>query len=215
MRLWRRSATDIDNASRVAPIAFRKPSAARSPPTLRILSLNTGSYSTQWPSPSTIGWSIFERTCSGVMWALMIFSGNCVSTPSIVRATHALRHKRSALSIAPGARPPVICAGSIPPRLLIGGRACRPAARSAGHTPGDGVAQQRGERVGFPRASKRERCRVRRVGGPGRADGGVVAMAESKVGHAAAADLTCIAEHAGPAVGLQGGVRSVKGADGG
>src|SRR5207302_418761 len=74
MRLWRRSATDIDNASRVAPIAFRKPSAARSPPTLRILSLNTGSYSTQWPSPSTIGWSIFERTCSGVIWALMTCS---------------------------------------------------------------------------------------------------------------------------------------------
>jgi len=75
MRFWRRSATDIDKFSRVVPIAFRKPSAASSPPTLRILSLNTGSYSTQWPSPSTIGWSIFDRTCSGVICALMICSG--------------------------------------------------------------------------------------------------------------------------------------------
>src|SRR6266404_6401527 len=116
MRLWRRSATDMESDSRVAPIAFRKPSAARSPPTLRILSLNTGSYSTQCPSPSTIGWSIFERTCSGVMCALMICSGKVAAQHlrlcgPIVRAARVLRHKRSRPSRAPSAGQPVIYAG--------------------------------------------------------------------------------------------------------
>src|SRR6476660_8385374 len=79
--------------------------------------------------------------------------------------------------------------------------------QSGADTPGDGVAQQRNERVCFPRASKGEGCRVRWVGGSGRADRGVVAMAEGNVGHPTFADLTGIAEYAGPAVGLQGGVR--------
>ena len=94
------------------------------------------------------------------------------------------------------------------------GGATRPP-RSGTHTPGNGVAQQRNKRVAFPRAAKGERRRVRGVGGPGHANGGVVAMAESKIGHAAFADRTGIAEHAGPAVGLQRGVRGVEGADGG
>src|SRR6202030_2201970 len=83
------------------------------------------------------------------------------------------------------------------------------------NAPGDGVAQQRRERVGFPYAAEGGRRLVRRVGGPGGADGGVVAMAERKVGDAATADRTGIAEHAGPAVRLQGGVRRVERADGG
>ena len=64
-RCLRRSAIDIDSDVGDRPHRLRKPSAALSPPTLRIFSLNTGLYSTQWPSPSMIGWSIFERTCSG------------------------------------------------------------------------------------------------------------------------------------------------------
>src|SRR6266404_4236990 len=192
----------MESDSRVAPIAFRKPSAARSPPTLRILSLNTGSYSTQCPSPSTIGWSILERTCSGVIWALIIFSGklrlntvdcagNASAAPQAIGIKHctwrkAARHLRRVHLLT----------------LLTAAARAPGSPRSGAHTPGDGVAQQCNERPGFPRASKSERRRVRGVGGPGRADGGVVAMAESKVGHAAVADLTCIAKHAGPAVGL-------------
>src|SRR3974377_81172 len=88
--------------------------------------------------------------------------------------------------------------------------------RSGGHTPGDSVAQQRNKRLGFPCAVKGRRCGGRRVdGGAGRADRGVVAMAESKVGHSAAANLAGIAEDASLAVGLQGGVRGVEGPDGG
>src|SRR2546426_9380348 len=83
------------------------------------------------------------------------------------------------------------------------------------YTPGDGVAQQRGERVGLPRASKREGRRVRGVDGPGCPDRGVVAVAEREVRDAALAHLTGVAEHAGFAVGLQRRVRGVEGADGG
>ena len=51
--------------------AARKPSAALSPPALRIFSLNTGPYSSQWPSPSTIGCLSREWTCDGLRWLLM------------------------------------------------------------------------------------------------------------------------------------------------
>lgn len=78
--------------------------------------------------------------------------------------------------------------------------------RSGGYTPGDRVVRQRNESVLFPRTTKGQRGRVRGVGGPGRADRGVAAMAETKIGHAAFADRTRIAEHTGPAIGLQRGV---------
>src|SRR5260370_34633969 len=74
---------------------------------------------------------------------------------------------------------------------------------SAAHAPVDGVVQRGGEGGGFPRAVKNRRRRVGGVGGPARADRGVVAMAERNIRHAAAADFACITEHAGPAVGLQ------------
>ena len=51
------------------PSTSRNPSAAMSPPTLRICSANTGSYSTQWPSPSTIGWLSLARISAGLWWA--------------------------------------------------------------------------------------------------------------------------------------------------
>ena len=47
MRRRRRSATDMLSASRVVSMAARKPSAARSPPTLRMRSAKIGSHSTQ------------------------------------------------------------------------------------------------------------------------------------------------------------------------
>jgi hypothetical protein len=47
IRRRRRSASDMPSASRVLCIAAKKPSAARSPPTLRICSPKTGSNSTQ------------------------------------------------------------------------------------------------------------------------------------------------------------------------
>jgi len=54
-RRRRRSSTLSVRESRVTAIAARKPSAALSPPTLRICSAKTGSYSTQCPSPSIMG----------------------------------------------------------------------------------------------------------------------------------------------------------------
>ena len=56
----------------------------------------------------------------------------------------------------------------------------------------------------------------RRVGGIGRAGGAdrrVVAMAERDIGDAALADFAGIADHPGPAVGLQRGVGGVELAD--
>src|SRR5215469_3136381 len=76
-------------------------------------------------------------------------------------------------------------------------------ARSRLRAPGDGVAQQCNERLAFPRAMEGERRVVCRVSWPGCADRGVVAMAERDVRDTAPADRPCIAEHAGPAVGLQ------------
>src|SRR6266850_5905725 len=68
MRRRLRSATDMLSASRVVFMAARNPSAARSPPTLRIRSAKTGSNSTQWPSPSITGWSRLERIWAGERW---------------------------------------------------------------------------------------------------------------------------------------------------
>src|SRR5262249_47780210 len=59
------------SASVVVFSAARKPSAARLPPALRIFSLNTGAYSSQWPSPSTTGCFNCERISAGLLWALM------------------------------------------------------------------------------------------------------------------------------------------------
>src|SRR5436190_5139889 len=70
MRRRLRSAIDMLSASRVVFIAARKPSAARSPPTLRMRSAKTGSNSTQWPSPSITGWARLERIWAGDRWPL-------------------------------------------------------------------------------------------------------------------------------------------------
>ena len=61
-----RSAGVSLSASVVDLRAARKPSAPLSPPALRIFSLKTGAYSSQWPSPSTIGCESCERICSGL-----------------------------------------------------------------------------------------------------------------------------------------------------
>src|SRR4051812_42127293 len=68
MRRVFRSATDMLSASRGVFLPARNPSAARSPPTLRIRSAKTGSNSTQWPSPSITGWSRLERIWAGERW---------------------------------------------------------------------------------------------------------------------------------------------------
>src|SRR5437667_1988538 len=84
---------------------------------------------------------------------------------------------------------------------------------SARHAPGDGVTQERGERVGLPRAEKRQRGGVGRVGGAGRADGGIVAVTEGDVGDTAPADVARVTEHASFAVGLERRVFRVDRAD--
>src|SRR5262249_58148708 len=51
--------------------ACRNPSAPKLPTALRILSANTGVYSTQWPSASTTGCLRFLRISSGLRCALI------------------------------------------------------------------------------------------------------------------------------------------------
>ena len=53
--------------------AARNPSAPLSPPALRIFSLKTGAYSSQWPSPSTIGCDRFARISAGLACADIYF----------------------------------------------------------------------------------------------------------------------------------------------
>src|SRR5713226_3224696 len=52
----------------------RKPSSPLSPTTLRIFSAKTGVYSIQCPSPSMTGCESLARICSGLPWALIMFS---------------------------------------------------------------------------------------------------------------------------------------------
>src|SRR4029077_15291877 len=56
---------------------------------------------------------------------------------------------------------------------------------------------------------------VRGIDGRGGADRWIVAMAEGEIGDTAPAGRTGIADYAGLAVGLQGGVRAVEGTNGG
>src|SRR5271155_3460358 len=112
MRLCRRSATDIESASRVVAIVFKKPSAARSPPTLA--HLVTEHRIVFDPMAIAIDDRMVDfRTdlFRGHMRAHDLLRKNCGSTHMIVRPARALCHKRSAPSVARSATPPVIRAG--------------------------------------------------------------------------------------------------------
>ena len=80
------------------------------------------------------------------------------------------------------------------------------------HTPGDGVAQQRQEGVGLPRAAKRKRRGVRGIDGPGRSDRGVVAVAKREVGDTAFAHICACSRARGFSGGRQRRVRGIQGA---
>src|SRR5271170_3236276 len=90
--------------------------------------------------------------------------------------------------------------GNHQPKIVTAPLRCLPA-RLANYTPVDSMAQQRNERIGFPGSAENGRRRICGVGvGARGADGGVVAMTEGKIGHAAAADLATITKHAAPTV---------------